>query len=752
VIDDILMKIRRLNMKPYLLFINLCLMIALSPLYSQVSPKFSYQGYLSDHEGNVLNQQVKFHVRLFDSSSGGDLIWEEQHEGVEVVQGVFSIYVGNINSLGDIPFDRQYWMSISVDDVELSPRIELTSIPYCFMARSVEDGAITGEKIAVHSITAEKIAEDVFNDLRGDKPDHEWSSTSLRFEKPDGSWGSYVNLKGDKGDAGDLELPFTGSTSSGEHGIRVTHTAATNSITYGGYFESASTIGRGVYGKAPYRGVVGEATANSGYTDGGYFKNVSVNGKGVHGIATASTGNTYGGYFDSFSTEGKGVSGYASAKSGTTYGGYFASASPDGRGVYGQSPYTGVEGEAFATSGDTYGGKFLSASTNGRGVLGIATASTGTVYGGFFYINSSSGSGVYGGAHASTGTTYGGFFASNSSSGFGVYGGAYAGTGTTYGGFFASSSTTGKGVYGYATAGTGANYGGYFKSNSTSGTGVYGIANATSGATHGGYFLNKSSSGIGVFGESEYIGVRGWNTATSGITYGGFFTTNSTSGRAVYGHAGETNAYAGYFDGRVVVTGRLSKAGGEFVIDHPLDPANKILRHSFVESPDMMNVYNGNIKTDGSGEAVVLLPDYFESLNMDFRYQLTVIGVFAQAMIAQKISGNRFIIRTDKPNVEVSWQVTGVRKDPWAEENRTIVEEYKKPEVRGYYLHPQPYGQPETRSVQWGENPEMMRMMDEERDRQHIQQERLREEMQRMEDHDRLRHDQERVKALQQER
>jgi hypothetical protein len=40
---------------------------------------------------------------------------------------------------------------------------------------------------------------------KGDKPAHQWSGTSLRFENPDGSWGAYVNLKGQDGTgAGDM--------------------------------------------------------------------------------------------------------------------------------------------------------------------------------------------------------------------------------------------------------------------------------------------------------------------------------------------------------------------------------------------------------------------------------------------------------------------------------------------------------------------------------------------------------------------
>ena len=102
-------------------------------------------------------------------------------------------------------------------------------------------------------------------------------------------------------------------------------------------------------------------------------------------------------------------------------------------------------------------------------------------------------------------------------------------------------------------------------------------------------------------------------------------------------------------DGNLSVTGTLTKGSGTFKIDHPLDPANKYLSHSFVESPDMMNVYNGNVVTDASGEAVVELPDYFEALNRDPRYQLTVIGSLATALDrARRSSDNRFTIQTER--------------------------------------------------------------------------------------------------------
>ena len=165
-------------------------------------------------------------------------------------------------------------------------------------------------------------------------------------------------------------------------------------------------------------------------------------------------------------------------------------------------------------------------------------------------------------------------------------------------------------------------------------------------------------------------------------------------------------------DGSVAVTGSLSKAGGSFKIDHPLDPENQYLYHSFVESPDMMNIYNGLITTDGAGYATVTLPEWFDALNREFRYQLTVIddgeaaGDFVLTRVVRKIEGNRFVIKTSVPNVEVSWQVTGVRKDAWAEQNRIPTAVEKEPENRGRYLHPAAFHQPADRGINFRPMPE----------------------------------------------
>jgi hypothetical protein len=169
-----------------------------------------------------------------------------------------------------------------------------------------------------------------------------------------------------------------------------------------------------------------------------------------------------------------------------------------------------------------------------------------------------------------------------------------------------------------------------------------------------------------------------------------------------------TGGNAGYFDGDVEVTGTINKGAVGFKIDHPLDPENKYLYHSCIESYDMMNVYNGNIELDKNGEAVVILPDWFEVLNNNYRYQLTCIGGFAPVYISEELYNNTFQISGGTPGLKVSWQVTGIRQDPYANKNRIQVEVEKNEKEKGHYLHYKEYGQPLEKSISIIKNPELI--------------------------------------------
>jgi hypothetical protein len=157
---------------------------------------------------------------------------------------------------------------------------------------------------------------------------------------------------------------------------------------------------------------------------------------------------------------------------------------------------------------------------------------------------------------------------------------------------------------------------------------------------------------------------------------------------------------AGFFNGDVHVTGRLSKGQDFFLIDHPLDPQNRYLSHSTVESDESKNVYDGVVELDADGTAVIELPDWCEALNERFRYQLTALGGPAPELyVAAEVSDNRFAVAGGAPGSRVCWQLTGVRHDAFARANRLVVETDKPEGERGYFIHPEAIGQPATRMI-----------------------------------------------------
>jgi hypothetical protein len=160
---------------------------------------------------------------------------------------------------------------------------------------------------------------------------------------------------------------------------------------------------------------------------------------------------------------------------------------------------------------------------------------------------------------------------------------------------------------------------------------------------------------------------------------------------------------AGYFKGKTEVEGNFRVLGGfakNFRIDHPLAPAEKYLDHTCVESSERKNVYDGVERLDEDGSAWVELPEWFEALNKDFRYQLTAIGGAAPELyVAEEISDNRFRIAGGKAEMKVCWQISGIRSDLGAEANPMVVEEDKPEEERGRYIQPELYGAPKEQRI-----------------------------------------------------
>jgi hypothetical protein len=387
---------------------------------------------------------------------------------------------------------------------------------------------------------------------------------------------------------------------------------------------------------------------------------------------------------------GNGLAGIA-LTAGTLNGVFGRSSNPIASGVYGEHTAGGygVAGRnAGANRSAVYGengGPGVAVqgnSASGIGVKGDTTNGTAGVYGESRLgpsFPTPGGAGVHGkgwlGVHGV---------------GEGGVGVAGEGTGSTTG--VSGSSVDGVGVVGDSTNGIGV------AGSSSSNHGVSGTCTGTGFGVRG-----QSTLGDGVAGFSPRRRAV-YGLSSTGIGVLGETTTGGLAG--VYGRVPNPGPgvppgppWAGLFDGFVQVTGFLVKSGGGFKIDHPLDQENKYLSHSFVESPDMMNIYNGNVTTDADGDATVVLPDYFEALNRDYQYQLTVIGQFAQAIVANRLKDGSFAIKTDKPNVEVSWQVTGIRQDAWANAHRLQVEEEKLDGHQGKYLTPLEHGQPATMGV-----------------------------------------------------
>jgi hypothetical protein len=426
---------------------------------------------------------------------------------------------------------------------------------------------------------------------------------------------------------------------------------------------TSDASGNGTWQAVPAAsGDITAVTAGDGLTGGGTTGSVTL-GADLAGSGSATTvaRSDHDHFFQTWSGSATAIPGFRVVNSGS--GGFTD-------GLWGQSDAPGggrgVVGYAAAASGANYGVWGQTDSTVGRGVFGLAATALGQNYGVYGQSDSTSGRGVYGVATAS-GPVSGIEGHANTSSGNAIYA--------------QNDSTTGG--YGVAARGFTAVYG---EGTSFSGTGVFGYAPQVGGNTVGVRAQTESQTGKGL-----------WAVAANG---------NGVSYAIYAENPNSTNGYAGYFTGlpgfgRVHITGTLSKGSGSFKIDHPLDPENKYLYHSFVESPDMKNIYDGIVTTDAAAEATVELPAWFEALNRDFRYQLTVIGQFAQAIVAREVKDNRFAIRTSLPNIKVSWQLTGIRKDALAEEHRIPVEEDKPENERGKYLYPLEHGQPVEKGVDW---------------------------------------------------
>ncbi len=364
-----------------------------------------------------------------------------------------------------------------------------------------------------------------------------------------------------------------------------------------------------------------------------------------------------------------------------------------GDGVYGQNTSTGA-GPGWGVTG-------ISTSATGFGVGGINTNTSGTAVFGVGN-NALGGYAVAGSGGAFTGTRIGTYSVSQNTasniSSTGVIGRDAGGTFTLLNGgagLTGSAANTGVGVFAYNTGVSNLSHGLYSAISSATAAAVLGIGgnNAVQGQT-------TVAGGVGISGFGGANGVGAFGTGTGNTGFGTVGTvTNGNGAIGVYGYAdaGGPTRYGGFFDNDLGSTGTKT-----FMIDHPLDPANKMLKHFSMESPEVLNVYRGNVIINNSGEATITLPAYFDAVNNNnYSYHLTPVGAPAQLYVKAEISNKEFTIAGGTPGMKVSWIVYAERNDPYMQQNpdERMSEILKTGSQAGKYLSPSLYGQPQSQGI-----------------------------------------------------
>jgi hypothetical protein len=136
-------------MKRSLILFACILFVVSQDVWGALPRTISYQGILTDNNDVIVpDGSYSITFRLYDAASGGTMLWEEA-QSVPVTSGRYDAILGNTVSMDPLAFDAKYWLAIKVEsDAEMTPRIELSAVGYALSARTVEDDAVTGAKIA----------------------------------------------------------------------------------------------------------------------------------------------------------------------------------------------------------------------------------------------------------------------------------------------------------------------------------------------------------------------------------------------------------------------------------------------------------------------------------------------------------------------------------------------------------------------------------------------------------------------------
>ncbi|MEQ1821107.1 MAG: hypothetical protein ABL949_01215 [Fimbriimonadaceae bacterium] len=503
-------------------------------------------------------------------------------------------------------------------------------------------------------------------------------------------------------------------------------------ITYGVWAESKSVSGRALFGYA---------SATSGATYGIYGLNSSNAGRAVYGVAQGATGNTYGGWFQSNSPDG--VGSYARNIAGGI--GLRAESTGTALQVLGTSTLSGnvaIGGGAGTYRLDVLHGGSTGAlikSSSSFSVVDIDAASGDAALrfakagvnqwnmrnrpaDDYLEIFELGGGGSRMVIQDGTGNVGIGETANPTYKLDVLHGGSTGIRSRSSGSFSVVDIDAASGDAALRFAKAGVNQwntrnrpaddyyeifelgGGGSRMVIQDGTGNVGIGETTNptyklDVLHGGStgIRSRSSSSFSVVDIDAQSGDAALRFAKAGVNQWNMRNDPATDNLQFFelGGGGERmaiqNATGNVLMGSsLFVTGNIFGAAKFFLMDDPRDPLNATLKHACIESDEYKNVYDGVVTTDATGYATITLPDWFDAINEKFRYQLTVLDDsddFVLSKVTSKIENNQFTIRTSKPRIEVSWQVTGVRKDAYAKANPFKVEEPKDKAQKGKLLY-----------------------------------------------------------------
>jgi hypothetical protein len=640
--------------------------VAQTATTNSAPPLIKFSGVIPFNTGAPLG--VTF--ALYKDQTGGAPLWLETQNVAVDSAGRYTIYLGATHA-GGVPPElfadgEARWLGVQPQGQPEQPRVLLAAVPYAMKA--VNADTLGGLPAAAYVSSAASPAD--YKAL---------VQTIVEQVKDSGALAPFTATAGATNFSDTTTNQVVGVTQLGTgKGISATtpsgqtiyaSNTATAGTAYAVYATAASPSGRTIYAAN---------TATTGTVYAVYATSASPAAISIRGTATSTTGSTRGVQGNSSSTSG--VAGYfeATATSGTTYGVQAVTDSPSGYGIYGIGPVNGMKAVANNTTGVTTG--FIGTVNSAQGIAAIFNNNAGGQLASFRNAGVQEALIDAAGDFTSQGVVTGKTLVSTVATGTAPLTVASAtvvpNLNATYLNGLASSAFQPAGSY--ATLGANAFTASQTVTSATAGTTAVSVqATGTTTANTAVSGLADGPNGTGLSGEAD----------------------NGSTAVGVYGES--SSGLAALFSGNVQVTGNVSKAGGSFQIDHPLDPANKYLYHSFVESPDMKNIYDGMVVLDEKGEAWIALPDWFQALNRDFRYQLTSIGAFMPVYVAEELANNRFKIAGGQPGGKVSWQVTGIRQDAWANAHRIPTEVEKTGNERGKYLHPELYGAPKEDSVVW---------------------------------------------------